>query len=309
MKADNYVKKLGKDELFRHGEKIYVNRSDEFEHYMGVLHSHDFIEISYVISGRGIHILGDDSYTVSTGDLFVISGDVTHGFFPLDKVTKPPVVYNVVFTSGFLDENDIDSAEFKELSHSSLLQASVPDNIESLSAKPYISFSGVRYDEIGNIFEKMHKEYRFRKKGYCDILRAHLVELIVKILRFMLEPAELNDSFANISEKHRKMIEYAINYINRNYPEDISLDELSLQIGISKSHFSRIFKMATGQNYINYLMNVRIEEACRLLRTSEYNISDIALMSGFKDIKHFYEIFRRYTGMTPKEYRDSKSGI
>lgn len=309
MQNNHAVTRLEKNDLFRPDESIYVNRSEELESYMGILHSHDFIEISYVISGRGNHVLGDDSYTVSAGDLFVISGDVTHGFFPLDDAAEPPVVYNIVFTSKFLDENAIDSAEFKELSNSRLLQASVPADIDALSAKPYFSFLGVQYDEIGSIFEKMHKEYRFCKKGYCDILRANLVELIVKIMRFMLEPTERNDSFANVSEKHRKLIEYAMNYIRQNFSSDISLDDIALSAGVSKSHFSRIFRDATGDTYINYLLSVRIHEACRLLRTSEYNITNVALMSGFKDIKHFYDIFRRTMNCTPKEYRDRRSSF
>lgn len=307
MQTKHSVMKLEKNDLLRPGENIYVNRSEELESYMGVLHSHDFIEISYVISGRGQHVLGDESYLVGAGDLFVISGDISHGFFRLDDVAEPPVVYNVVFTPKFLDENSIDSAEFKELSNSRLLKTSVPADLNSLSAKPYFSFLGVQYDEIGSIFEKMHKEYRFCKKGYSDILRANLVELIVKIMRFMLEPAERNDHFANVSEKHRKLVEYAMNYVRLNFASDISLDDIALSAGVSKSHFSRIFREATGDTYINYLLSVRVHEACRLLRTSEYNITTVAFMAGFKDIKHFYDIFRRSMNCTPKEYRDKRS--
>ncbi len=68
--------------LFRKDVQVYVNRSDEsFQDYMGVMHRHDFIEIAYVISGNGLHQVGEAQYRTGAGDLFIVNHDVPHGFF------------------------------------------------------------------------------------------------------------------------------------------------------------------------------------------------------------------------------------
>lgn len=297
------VAKLKGENLFRDGIKVYCNRSDELTEYNGVLHSHDFIEICYVISGHGYHRLQDQTYKTSSGDLFVINGNIPHGFFPQENGNDFPLIYNCAFTTEFLDHTLFDSADISSLIHSALFEWAAP---KDMKASPYISFQGTHYNEIGEIFERMHKEYRFMKKGYPDIIRAYLIELLVKIFRFMDETLALEDKFFNVSEKQRQMIEKAIAYIRQNFVEEITLPTLSKLCHVSRSHFSRMFKVTTGMNFIDYLLKLRVEEACRLLRTTSLNVTEIANSSGFKDMKHFYQVFKREIKMTPKQYRDSK---
>ena len=73
---DNYPVLKG-NTLFRKGELVYVNRSDELRQYCDIMHKHDFIEIAYVIEGSGIHIVGGKEYKTSPGDLFIINYDIT----------------------------------------------------------------------------------------------------------------------------------------------------------------------------------------------------------------------------------------
>ena len=73
------------EKLFRKDELVYINKSIELLEYCNVLHRHDFIEIVYVISGQGIHIVGDSEYEISKGDLFVINYDTPHCFLPLNS--------------------------------------------------------------------------------------------------------------------------------------------------------------------------------------------------------------------------------
>ena len=68
--------------LFREGESVYINRSDELQEFCSILHKHDFIEIAYVFEGSGIHIVSDRQYSTEKGDLFVINYDEPHGFSP-----------------------------------------------------------------------------------------------------------------------------------------------------------------------------------------------------------------------------------
>lgn len=92
-------------------------------------------------------------------------------------------------------------------------------------------------------------------------------------------------------------------YIEKYYTRDISLDEISMVAGYSKSHFSRTFKERMGINFSKYLIRVRIENAENLIRTSDKSIFDISLEVGFNDYSYFSKAFKDAYGLSPKDYR------
>lgn len=95
-------------------------------------------------------------------------------------------------------------------------------------------------------------------------------------------------------------------YIDKYYMKDISLDEISLVAGYSKSHFSRTFKEMAGINFSKYLVQVRIENAEKLLRNYDQSIYDISLEVGFNDYSYFSKAFKDAYGLSPKDYRKNK---
>ena len=102
------------------------------------------------------------------------------------------------------------------------------------------------------------------------------------------------------------MKEYLLNlltYMNC----DISLNTVAEYIGLSPAYFSTIFKQESGVNFIDYLTKIRINEAKRLLRSSDKRISDIALEVGYRDQHYFSSLFKRYQKDTPKAYREKKN--
>lgn len=93
-------------------------------------------------------------------------------------------------------------------------------------------------------------------------------------------------------------------YIEKYYMKDISLDEISMVAGYSKSHFSRTFKDKMGINFSKYLVGVRIENAEKLIRSSDQSIFDISLEVGFNDYSYFSKAFKDVYGLSPKDYRN-----
>ncbi|HYY56501.1 MAG TPA: AraC family transcriptional regulator [Pyrinomonadaceae bacterium] len=85
--------------------------------------------------------------------------------------------------------------------------------------------------------------------------------------------------------------------------EEFSLDRLAAQAGLSRFHFQRLFKSATGVSPSRYHINLRMEEARRLLRETRMSVIDVALEVGYTDPSHFARLFRRETGLSPSEYR------
>ena len=105
------------------------------------------------------------------------------------------------------------------------------------------------------------------------------------------------------AEKMRP-INQAKQYIQEHYAESLSLEEVSSQAGFSSSYFSTLFRKETGKNFLEYLTDVRIEEAKRLLRRSGDTIEQIGKAVGMNDYKRFSKTFKKITGISPKEYRN-----
>ena len=109
----------------------------------------------------------------------------------------------------------------------------------------------------------------------------------------------------NRSDKSESLIEKAENYINKNYMKDISLDDISRYCNISSYYFSKLFKQETGENYVEYLSRVRIENAKKMLTESEASIKEISYSVGFSDPNYFSRAFKKYEGVSPTEYKDA----
>ncbi|HHW47290.1 MAG TPA: AraC family transcriptional regulator [Clostridiaceae bacterium] len=283
------------DNLFRKDELVYVNRSDELKEYHGIMHKHDFIEIAYVIDGSGVHIVGENEYETSKGDLFIINYDVPHGFFPKENGREIPVVYNCVFMPEFLDSSLFNSVHFQDVTSSFLFKSLFPDDH---AISPVLTLRGTEFSEIGSLFSKMYAEYKSEKKGYCDMIRAYLIELIIKIFRYIDAKKEYVPASRNV-----ELVNKAIQYLKSNYNSEIKLEDLAMKSFISKNYFSKLFREKTGISFSDYVQHIRIDEACNLLRTTDMKVIDIASQVGIKDIKFFYEVFKKITGQTPGEYR------
>ena len=108
------------------------------------------------------------------------------------------------------------------------------------------------------------------------------------------------------TEKSNSIIGMAKDYIRGNYNRDISLDDLSRAENNSPYYFSKIFKENTGENFIEYLTNIRIDKAKELLGTTEYSMKEICSMVGYSDPNYFSRSFKKNVGVTPTEYKEGR---
>ena len=92
-------------------------------------------------------------------------------------------------------------------------------------------------------------------------------------------------------------------YIFENFKKDISLTDCAERVGISPYYLSHIFKECTGDNFVEYLSRIRIEEAKKLALNKNLTVSDISSQCGYLNITYFCKVFKRITGMTIGEYR------
>ncbi|NPC92742.1 helix-turn-helix transcriptional regulator [Bacillus sp. WMMC1349] len=148
--------------------------------------------------------------------------------------------------------------------------------------------------------------------GHSDILlsdeqdqlkQVETLDQLVDLLICYLEKITI-PFIPNINSQYEgRIIMKALDFISSNYREKLTLQCVAKYVHLSKSYFSLFFKKQTGRNFIDYLIDLRIGEAKRLLTETERWIYEVAKASGFKDVKYFSKVFKKVAGLTPYEYR------
>ncbi len=288
---------IDKDYFFKQSQAVHIHISNECKEYVGVPHKHKFIEIVYILSGRAKHVIDDKEYFVKRGDISVINSEEVHAFLADPDCEEEFLAYDLMFTPEFLDRSCLASDDFSLLGNSFLFYSLFPEESEFKERFNLIPNCGY---EIGAVFEKIYNEYRSAQTGYLNLMRLYLAEIIIKLLR-KIQTFEAN----TLSDTQKNLVQSVMRYIEENYNMKIKVDEIASRMFFSKNYLSKIFKQETGQSIRSFLTEIRIKEACKQLSATSNNIVDIAVDCGFSDMKSFYAIFKKYTGLTPKQYREN----
>ena len=131
-----------------------------------------------------------------------------------------------------------------------------------------------------------------------EMTKAYLIEEFTAAL-------QARDRASN--DRYGSVIRDAKEYIRANFSQsDLSLNRIAVHIGVSPSYFSSIFKQETGQSFVEYLTQVRMERACELLKCTSYRTSEIGEQVGYNDSHYFSSAFKKAMGQSPKEYKASQ---
>ncbi len=293
----NEVVELKKNEYFKDDEQIFIHRSDNTE-FNGFLHKHNFIEVVYVLQGSAIHTVDDMSYPVKRGNVVLIDHGVPHSFAHDVGEEEQFLTYDLLFTPDFFNISVLENNEFYTLASSYLFSSAFA---EFKSSKIPQNLIKTHSKEFKILFEKIYSEYTKREAGFQSIIRAYLIEIIIKIFR------EIDKNQPTFTKSHQELVEKAIEHMRCNYDKHISLDEIASGIFLSKNYFRQIFKKTTGCSISSFMQELRINEACRLLETTSLSSAAVSYKCGFNDVKFFYLTFKKAMGMTPADYRKSKN--
>lgn len=140
-------------------------------------------------------------------------------------------------------------------------------------------------------------------QGYYDLYRYPCLEEYARELTGWLTDLgeTVNSRFDDY--KNRQKIQQAVDYIRENFDKDLNMAVVSNHISMNYSLFSYVFKRYTGSNFVNYLKDIRIQEAKRLLEETDMKVVDISAKVGYGNEKHFMKIFKAACGVSPTEYR------
>jgi len=152
--------------------------------------------------------------------------------------------------------------------------------------------------------EESQVVYEMTDKYLTRIARIdNLVDLSYVLLETLDKYTTL--AFANVTENNLTLIRKSIHYINQRYHTNLKLEDVSAFVGLNPTYFSILFKKETGLNFSHYISKLRIEQAKRLLRTSNMPLVTIAERTGFESQSYFSKVFKKQTGSTPKQFRDT----
>lgn len=264
--------------------QVEFDRRSNF-YSMATNHFHSEYEIYYLFSGERNYFIKDRPYHILPGDLVLIGTNEVHktsyvdGFANHERVV---VYYEPEYFSA-------SSEEYRELLLSVFSQG-----------YPLLRLNLQERLQVEGLLLSMLKELVEQPPGYG----LHVRHMAGELLLFAARAVQRRDAIPaeEPTPMEQKMTDI-VRFINAHYQEPLDLDGLSARFYISKSHLSRVFKETTGFGFTEYVNITRIREAQRLLRETELSITEVSDQTGFDNFSHFGKMFKRLTGMAPRDYR------
>ncbi len=254
-----------------------------------VEHSHDFCELVIVTQGRAMHCLEGDDFPVTAGDIFLLQGRQRHYFFDREDLVLTNIMYEPEGIG--LPEGDL-----RKLAGYSAMFLLEPTYRRQHRFASRLHLKRVPLAHVERLTEEMERECTDRPPGYEVAVRAKLLELIVYLSRAYTE--------SDTTEAHALLrVGNVIGALEHDYAKEWRVADLLSIAHMSRSTLMRVFRRATGQTPIEYLVRLRIQKAMELLRNSGRTITEIAMDVGFNDSNYFSRQFRRLTGTPPRQFR------
>lgn len=250
-----------------------------YENISFVAHWQKEIEFVYVRSGEASFHVADQSFTAHAGDLVICeSGQIHYS----DSYTTQNHLDFLIF-----DTNVISSRFHNPHFKSALITAQELDSLGLTAA-------------LLRVFTLVPEELSKKQPYYKDIVTSAIREFWFLLKRGLPREEKANDD----SRRNRMLEEFQelLDYIDKHYAEELTLEHASSMMHFSPSHFSKTFKKLMGMNYVTYVNMVRIEQAIQMLSTNQYRMIDIALECGFTNIRSFNRVFKEITGYTPTDF-------
>ena len=240
-------------------------------------HSHDFVELVYILSGTAVQHVKNEELSVAAGDILVMANDESHFIRPSTANENDFEIINVVF-------------------------------LPELFNVDYTKFSATtvyRVPGADEMFKKIHKEFTEKNAYYVDIIKGYVQSLLMLLMRSVNTGQNKHVRKKNMTVD--VYIDKAVEFIHNNYHlYDVSVDDIVAHVGICETHLQKLFRQNRATTLYQSLLKYRIEQSCKYLLETDLSVSVICEKTGYSDIKNFYTAFKSVMGMTPNQYRNNK---
>lgn len=273
MSSDHYSLNKKKAYIIRGTAKLLSASSARYDgDWHSVPHTHNHVEIFYIVGGKGQFLIDDKLYPVDTNNLVIINPNVVHTEVSLNA---QPLEYIVLGIEG--------------------IELGIPNS----TPEQYFIFNRLDSAEVSTCMRNILWEMQNKQTGYEDVCQAFMEILLIRLMRYtgLPVPAE-----AQAVSDNRQCVAVR-RYIDNNYKYPLTLEQLAAEAHMNKYYLSHVFKREYGVSPINYMISRRIAESKHLLEETDLSASQIAQMLGFSSSSYFSQAFRRAEGISPMEHR------
>ena len=251
------------------------------------LHFHPEYEINMVQHFDGIRTVGDSVEKVNAPDMVFIGPNVRHAWHGRSVYAGDHKMITIQFREDLFSESFMDKNLFR------------PIKEMMTHASKGVKFS---QETITSVIPKLIS--MTRKKNFDSVLDFFSILHELSISKNMQTLCE-TDQNMGIPEIKSRRINTVHNYLQDNLHRKISVDEVAALVNMTKSGFCHFFKRRTQKSFVDFLSDLRIAKASRMLIDSSKTILEIAFECGFNNISNFNRVFKNKKGITPSQYRET----
>jgi len=248
-------------------------------------HTHDFAELEIIVGGTAVNSINGRSFSVRAGDAFVVGKGATHEISQVDGLE----LYNIGFNGQALRGIGQDLLEMPEFHALFLIEEKAVAGVRRLR----LSEDELR--RARRILEAMMAEHTAAQPGFRTALTSGFALLLLLLSRNYVPERAQQDPW---------QAAFAAAYMERHFSEPVSMAALAESVYLSERHFRRMFEQAYQTSPSEYLGNLRLTAAARMLRGSGRPVTEVALACGFSDGNYFARVFRRRFSVPPTKYRE-----
>lgn len=249
-------------------------------------HYHPESELTIIEEGKGMLFVGDNVTTYGKNDLILIGPNLPHEY--RSSIKETPDYFSKSMSVHF--RNDFPGNDFYKIPEAK--------NIYEILEK---SRTGIKFNNAlaqKKVKNKMNEIFQTKGIERISILFSILETIASSSEQEYLSSQSFIDS---INEGQDQKMNKIYKYITANFKEQISIDHLAAEVNMTKTSFCRFFKRRTKKSFVQYVNEIRIGYACKLLYTESYNISEAAYESGFENISNFNKQFLKIKNQTPSQ--------
>ena len=248
------------------------------------VHWQDSMELVYIKRGSGLVQTGAQVCTAQRGDIFVLTPGTLHAIRQTESCTME--YENIIFDVELLGGAEDLCAEIYLL----------PLQSGRLALPEHITPDEAWYPQAADCLKEAEEANRCKQFGY---------ELCIKgaLLRFLALLIAQSKALPPAEKASTQRLRAVLQWISAHYSEPVCVADAAALCQCSPNHFMRWFRQMTGQTFIIFLREYRLNAAAEALRTTEDTILSISEQCGFENLSYFNREFKAHFGMTPREYR------
>ncbi len=252
------------------------------------LHQHSYFEACYVFKGAGIFRLSGDDYPIGLQQIFLSKPGQLHEIIPLRK--QPLGIYFLAFNVVAHNNPKVRNPGIDELIKALL------DSKRCVSAPK---------NEIQHTINLLNAVISSKELGYERLIESLGIKLLLDIARALIEkPLVFKAIDSQPQNRSEATVQRAALFLRDNHTRSITIKDVAAEIHLSKRHIERLFRGIMGTSIRNYLIDLRMETASRLLLDPQLSIKEIAYQIGYGDTHFFSTLFRQRVGLTPSAFRE-----